>query len=253
MALLSNLLRSKNLDLPYGTILFVLNCLIVTIPLLFFPVHSLFAPNPAKNQFLQFLICQFGHGGPNLPTWYHLVPNLLGIIIIGFLVERSMGTTRYILLLASAYLAVIAYCILVNKYGLGSSGLLFSYWPFMIAILYQEWKERKRQAFKDLKFLFLLFLNIFAPISSIVTWTPLWSFTNIVHFIGILTGGLLLFIWRNPYFSNLDTISQGDKEEIIFDEFTSSHFYKKIAIIAFSTLLLCNIVIVGGIMLLYVL
>ncbi len=248
MALLSQLLIKKELGIPYGTILFLLNCLIVSIPLIFLPLHSLFAPNPSKGKILQFLICQFAHGTLYYPTWFHLALNLIGIVFLGLLVERSIGTHRLVLLIGTSWLSVTLYCLIVNIFGLGSSGIMFSYWPFVGCILYWDWTQRHSRVFRDPLYLVTLTLVIFGLIISILYWGP-FHFTNMAHYTGILTGTILLFIWRKPFFSNLDEFVNSENEDIKVGLSARDLLFKKIAIFAFSIWLVCNTLIVSGLLL----
>ncbi|MHA1989342.1 MAG: rhomboid family intramembrane serine protease [Candidatus Hodarchaeales archaeon] len=222
--IVKRLFTERELPIPFGTVIFAISCIIVTLPLLFFPLHKEFTPNPSRNQFFQFIINLFGHGSENFDTLFHLLPNLVGIILLGTILERSIGTIRFGILLVSSWFTVTLFQLFVNIYGLGSSGIFYSWFPFILVILYYDYKQDS-SVVKNPFFLLILVASLYSVFITPFYWAQfggLFYFTNSVHYVAMITGVIILYFWKKQFFQNLDKIngyfSSNHDREFIIDE-----------------------------------
>ena len=256
MVYLKPLLLRKDLPIPWGSILFGLNCLIITFPLLldFNQMKTYLLPNPDHLdllEFVKYISCQFGHGGQNLPSWQHLITNLMNLAIIGVIIERAIGTARFIIMCFLSSFFVTIFEIAISTVGFGSSGMLYSFWIFLVIILYKEWNMEGRKVLKSPLFLFLTIMSIWAWTITILLYInpqatdlpSIFGFTNTVHLIGTLTGVLGFVVWKKPFIRNLQLI-----QNLKFDEFKPPKVNFKLTIITFigfSIFTVFNLVLAG--------
>ncbi|MHA1946585.1 MAG: rhomboid family intramembrane serine protease [Candidatus Hodarchaeales archaeon] len=256
MSLLKPLLFKKDMLVPWGTILFGLSSLIITFPLLldYNGMKIFLLPNLERFnvlEFVKYFACQFGHGGRNLPSWIHLFTNLLNLVIMGVIVERVIGTSRFIIMCFLSSFFVTIYILTIPTVGFGSSGMLYSFWIFIVIIIYKEWKIDKRKALKDPLFLFTAIMSIWAwTVTIIMNIDPqandifsIFGFTNTVHLIGTTTGVLCLLIWKKPFLSNLGLIENQKEAQLKHQEV--NHNLRVGSIVFFCLFLVFNVILSG--------
>ena len=256
MPLLKSLLLKKDMPVPWGTILFGLSCLIITFPLLldfegmkWFLLANLERFNVIE--FVKIFACQFGHGGENLPSWIHLGGNLLNLIFWGLIVERVIGTSRFIIMVFVSGFFVAIYTLTIPTVGFGSSGMLYSFWVFIAIIIYKEWKIEKKKALKDPLFLFATVMTIWAWTATVImNMNPqnadllsIFGFTNTVHLIGTLTGVLCLLIWKKSFMFNLGLVENQKEDQLKAQQANRS--LRVGTIVFFSLFLVFNIILSG--------
>jgi membrane associated rhomboid family serine protease len=241
---------------PWGTILFGLSCLIITFPLLldYNEMKTFFLPNLEQFniiEFIKYFTCQFGHGGRNLPSWFHLITNLVNLVIMGVIVERVIGTSRFIIMCFLSSFFVAIYALTISTVGFGSSGMLYSFWIFIAIILYKEWKNDKRGALKNPLFLFTAIMSIWAWTITIILFIDpqandlfsFFGFTNTVHLIGTITGVLCLLVWKEPFMFNLGLVQNQKEAQLKHQE--EKHNLRVATIVFFGLFLSFNVVLSG--------
>lgn len=138
----------------------------------------------------------------------HLIYNILLVIPFGILVEKVIGSKRFLLLSISAWLVNMIFtlilCIIITPEGetaaaVGASGLAFSFMPIGMFIVFMLGKKFGFiQLFKQVSFYLLLPMAIITLIialsSSIKGVTGIWSM--IVHLLGISVGIIYSFIYN---------------------------------------------------------
>jgi len=254
MSLLKPLLFKKDMPVPWGTILFGLSCLIITFPLLldYNEMKTYLLPNLEQFNILEFIkyfACQFAHGGRNLPTWFHLIINLVNLVIMGIIVERVIGTSRFIIMCFLSSFFVTIYALTIPAVGFGSSGMLYSFWIFIVIILLKEWKIDKGKALKDPLFLFTAIMS-FSAWTVTIMWNidpqandffSFFGFTNIVHLIGTITGVLCFLIWKEPFMFNLGQVQNQKDTQFEYQEL--NHNLRVATIVFFSLFVGFNVVL----------
>lgn len=257
MSLLRPLLFKKDMLVPWGTILFGLSCLIITFPLLldYNEMKEFLLPNLEQFnvlEFVKYFACQFGHGGRDLPSWFHLITNLVNLVIYGVIVERLLGTSRFIIMCFLSSFFVTIYALTIPAVGFGSSGMLYSFWIFTVILVYKEWKIDKKKALKDPLFLFTAIMSIWAwTVNIMMNIDPqandlfsIFGFTNTVHLIGTITGVLCLLIWKEPFIFNLGLVQNQKEAQLKHQEV---NYNLRIGTLVFFCLfLIFNIVLSGS-------
>lgn len=148
-------------------------------------------PRYSGQAVLMFFTYGFLHGGP-----IHFIVNILALLSLGTLVERRIGTARYIVLyLASLLGGATAYGLLATMLNpmVGASGALFG---LAGSLAYWDLAERlaRRKTIQP-----VVRFGILLVILNVVLW---WSMRGQLaweaHLGGILTGGALAALWRRP-------------------------------------------------------
>jgi membrane associated rhomboid family serine protease len=244
------------MPVPWGSIFFGLSCLIITFPLLldYNETKTFLLPNLEQFSILEFIkyfACQFGHGGRNLSSWVHLITNLVNLVIMGVIVERVIGTSRFIIMCFLSSFFVSIYALTISAVGFGSSGMLYSFWIFIVIILYKEWKIDKRTALKDPLFLVTAIMSIWGWTITILLYIDpqahdifsIFGFTNTVHLIGTLTGVLCLLVWKKPFMFNLGLVQNQQEAQLTHQE--ENHNLRVATIAFFGLFLVFNVVLSG--------
>ena len=257
MSLLKPLLFKKDIFVPWGTILFGLSCLVITFPLLldYNEMKDFLLPNLEQFnviEFIKYFSCQFGHGGRNLPSWVHLLTNLVNLVIMGIIVERLIDTSKFIVMCFLSSFLVTIYALSIPTVGFGSSGMLYSFWIFIAILVYKEWKIDKSKALKDPLFLFTAIMSIWAWTVTVMMYidpqakdiVSFFGFTNTVHLIGTVTGVLCLFIWRETVIVNLGLVQ--DQKEAQLNIQQTNHYLRMGTIVFFCLFLVFNIILSGS-------
>jgi hypothetical protein len=171
---------------------------------------------------------------------------------MGVIVERLIGTSRFIIMCFLSNLFVTLYALSIPAIGFGSSGMLYSFWIFIAIIVLREWKIDKRKALKDPLFLFTAIMLIWAWSVTVLMNIDLqandllsiFGFTNTVHLIGTITGFLCFLIWRGLFMLNLELVQ--NQKDILFEHQGINHNLRAATIVFFTLFVVFTIVLSGN-------
>lgn len=138
----------------------------------------------------------------------HLIYNLLLVVPFGILVEKVVGSKRFILLSISAWLVntiftLILFIVITPKgetsLAAGASGLVFSFMPVGMFIIFMLGKKYGfKKLFKQISFYLLLQMAIITLIialsPSVAGVTGIWSM--IIHLLSILVGIIFSILYK---------------------------------------------------------
>jgi rhomboid protease GluP len=130
--------------------------------------------------------------------WLHLISNMLGLFVIGRIIEFNLGTIPYLIVyLFSGVGAMLSFSLLAiqlnetNQIAMGASGSIMGLIGILCALLLRGWYVEK--TWKSAKrFWTIVFIVIIQSVFDILT--PQVSF--VIHFFGLILGflfGFLLF------------------------------------------------------------
>ena len=205
--MISDLFIRKKLGVPNISLILIACCLIVSVPTYFSPRlyyvfgASMFGTQPAY--FWQnYITSHFEHGSffveaqitQGVPLLVHLISNIAVVGLFGSIVERLLGTTKFLLLSVIAALSSVAASIAINSFGNGVSGIAWSYGPVVFVIIIKLYKHDRKRLLKDLMFYIsiLLFFMMWVFISVMGGWT-----TNYYHLISTLVGIGFVIVNKN--------------------------------------------------------
>jgi len=173
------------------------NIIIFIVQLVYLPFTRLFALVPAlalKGAFWQFITYMFLHG-----DLLHLLINMMGLLIFGAVVERTLGEERFIMLYFLSGIGSALFHIMLTGVSdvslLGASGAVFGVLT-AFAFLYPDIK--------------LIVIPIPYPISAkyvvlgFVLFSLFMGFTNVFgdniayfgHVGGVITGLIVMLYWK---------------------------------------------------------
>lgn len=191
--------------LPLVNIFFIISCLVVLIATkLNNELFYVFGSNNKPKYFWQYFSGIFEHSlvSPmtGRPSEYfifvHFGINLMIIILFGLIIENILGGGK--LLLLNLLGTIITYLnFIINsegKFGMivGASGLVYSYIPIGIYIIYKRCKEEEINFFKQgFSYIYIICLIITIPI---VTMLSTWKGSNSYHFYALILGIIFLII-----------------------------------------------------------
>lgn len=196
--------------IPPVTASLALSCLLVSVPLLIWPNLYAFLgwSGPIQGHYWKILTSSFAHGVPGsavVAPLPHLLGNLAIILTFGLLCERTLGSGRFFILTSATLLThTIWKCMTVG--GNGASGTVWGYLVFAVPLLFWDWRDRKGGVFRDLRFLSLILLFVFALFGVAADLSlrgyGLLNTTNQSHALSILTALPFAVVWLNIMHSN---------------------------------------------------
>ncbi|MGE5550545.1 MAG: rhomboid family intramembrane serine protease [Bacteroidota bacterium] len=216
-------LYSRLKGFPPVVFLLILSCCVITIPLLIQPkLYEVLGCDTSVRQFFwQYLTSSFAHGAPVNPvppTLPHFLGNALMIALLGAVIERVLGSGRF-LLLTLATLATHTIWKTTAGGGNGASGFCWGYTVFIVPILYWEWRQRRKEVLRDPLYLGLAALTAFAlfGVAAVLSamGRSLWNGngTNQAHAYSILTALPFAFFWYKTMRENWRRLGQGEPIE----------------------------------------
>jgi membrane associated rhomboid family serine protease len=195
------LLRAP-LGFPWVTTLFVAGCVITTLPMFFSRHYYLVlgvGHEDADNPHIRWwhaIVTTFVHGGGFPGTTAHLVINCAFFLVLGSLIERTLGAGRFGLLCATCLGVGAALKFALGRYAHGISNVNWSFVMFAPVFIGHAWRTERTRALKDPVFLLVVLLFIIGLLGLVNTW----------HSIAMLVGMPFVLIWRNVLRDNLRRI-----------------------------------------------
>ncbi len=149
-----------------------------------------------------------------LPLLVHLISNIIVVGLFGSIVERLLGTFRFLLLSLIAALTSIAASLAINSFGNGVSGIAWSYGPIVFVIIVKLFNHDRKRLLKDfmLYISILLFFMMWVFISVRSGWT-----TNYYHLIATLVGICFIVINKNVIVKRIKEID-GESPKILVNK-----------------------------------
>ncbi len=121
---------------PYLTYLYGLACLIVTASPLTFPrLENLFLTTPGAADPWHLLTASLSHGFPLVPPLLHLTLQLLLLLVLGPMLERTLGSWRFGCLVVAGIVTNAVVCYLSPVAALGASGVIWIFGPAIYLLL----------------------------------------------------------------------------------------------------------------------
>ena len=219
-----------NKNVPVVSIVIALMCIGITVISVLVPAvgDNFSFTYPVRNPW-QFITYMFEHYTPQeqIPPELgvessrlsigHLIYNLMLVLPFGVLVEKVIGTKKFLILSIAAWLADIAttfiMCAAITPEGeesicKGASGLAFSFVPVGLLILFVMGKKFGfGKLFKQISFYFLMPLAIMTLVialsPSVAGITTIWSM--LLHLIAVVGGIIFAVVFRKTirgYFDN---------------------------------------------------
>ncbi len=191
----------KGYGVPKISLLFILSCLLVTIPSYFNNAfYDVFGGVQEPLYFWQNFTHNLEHGDPfqtGLPTLLHLSINIFVIAVCGILVEKVLGTTYFFVLTIMA-LTVSTAGRFLGIYGNGASTIAWSYAAVAFYSLILLIKGKKKELFRDPVFYIIIFI-LFTIWIVITLFNFLWKWhnSNTLHLAGVVTGFIATVLFRN--------------------------------------------------------
>lgn len=218
--MLSDIYYRKKLGTPYLSTIFIASCLLVTIPTYFASnLYMVFGGTKEKYYIWQYLTLIFEHGSYNVPIFAHLAVNVLGITFFGVISERVLGTRRFAILNISAAVVYYLSVYMMNGlYGNGGSGIIWSYTSLSLYIFYYLYKDRKNRTKKDLLFyIYIAMIFIYWIVITILDYTVYGQISLGIksHFLGIVVGFVIGYLYRGCIKRRVDSIISGKYKESV--------------------------------------
>lgn len=225
--MISDLLYRKKLGIPYISYILIACCLVVSIPTYFFPrLYYVFGASMFGQRSAYFwqnyITSHFEHGSffvetqitQGVPLLLHLISNILVVGLFGSIVERLLGTLKFVLLSLIAVLSNIAASFAINSFGNGVSGIAWSYGPIVFVIIVKFFNHDRERLLKDfmLYISMLLFFMMWVFISVRSSWT-----TNYYHIIATLVGISFIVINKGAIEKRIKELD-GDHMEILVNK-----------------------------------
>ncbi|GAA0179579.1 hypothetical protein SH2C18_24210 [Clostridium sediminicola] len=198
--MISNIYYKKKLGIPWISMILVLTCFTVWIATsVDNNLYYVFVTASKPKYFWQYFSGTFQH--TLYPRWFfyvHFLSNMSVILLFGTIIERIIGSKKYLLLsFVSGSLVLITYYIIfgdkLNSTLVGISGVVWSYGPVVFYILIQIYKQNKQQVIHD-KLFYLMIVELFfiwifiTALSSI--YTVIW------HLVATIVGIVFTIILK---------------------------------------------------------
>lgn len=147
---LADLYHRKKLGIPWMSFFLLINCILVTVAIALYPGLQYIFGADAPNQYPWIIITTlFVHGWPEFPWYLHLGGNLVALLSVTVLVERTLGVVRLMLVAMFAGMFFLAPIMLFNRGGIGASWLIWPFGPIALVIMFYEWKHWGKEVVKD--------------------------------------------------------------------------------------------------------
>jgi membrane associated rhomboid family serine protease len=189
------------------TNIFLLLCLGVSVPSAFFPqVFDLFSGELPHEYWFQHFTLAFQHGARGMPLAIlgHLAVNIFLLLTCSRLVERLLGSGRFLLLSLVAWggyaLAQQVCCIWIN----GASGIIWAYSPFLLLPI--RWSRSNPQWKRTAGTCLALLLLMWGAVTLALGLVPFLSdpgqslmrtffFGNLFHLTATAIGFVFFALW----------------------------------------------------------
>lgn len=209
------LYKNPKYGFPLVSFILLITCAIVTLPTAFQnDLYHIFALQSKPFFFWQTFSGVFEHSiFPNWFIWPHFLGNISVIFIFGVIIERLIGSNKMLLLtlFGAASNILFFYICYWGQYtsGSGVSGIVYTYAPIAIFILWQYIKKAKYNYEKD----FLLYFLVleFAFIWGFITAMSSWDGTNIYHFVATIVGIIFLIVFKKQIAKEIDFMISMDE------------------------------------------
>lgn len=209
--MLSRIQDSSRFGFPWGTTLFFIGCLIVSLPSGFNEAvpHWLGGLYPEQHSWLLFTAA-FAHGFGDVPALVHLTLMTIIIWLVGPLAERLVGTFVFTVAMVTAMGLYHLLLVSSGVEGNGSSGVIWLCGPIIFFALRRSKQRGGKMAKRDLVYersrgiLFLMYIVV-PLIMMILPYTSGWSgnpaaaffLGNIYHAAATAVGLLAAVVRRN--------------------------------------------------------
>ena len=215
--MLFDLYYKKKLGIPWISILLILTCFIVWIAsLIDNNLWSVFATHSHPIYSWQYFSGLFQH---NLfPRWFytiHFISNISVITLFGVMIERIIGTKKYLLLniLSGSIGLVFFYISHINQESNstfnGISVIVWSYAPLVCLILIQLYKLNKKiikEKMFSLMVFELFFMWVFVTVMDLLGSNT----SNKYHLVATIVGIVFLIVYKNAIKLRISKISMSD-------------------------------------------
>jgi hypothetical protein len=224
-----SIIFGKGLPKPYVSFFLSLSCLVISIPITFNTgFYNTFALWSGTSRIWQYLTFQFCHGEPGNPNiWPFLLTNILFILIFGIVIERLIGSGKFLILCFSTYSVFLIRTVFQsNSVSNGASSICWGYMTFIIPIIIWIISKNRMRSFLDSSQLLAALLALFGlfglSIILYISEKTIFNSTNMIHLTSILTAIPFFLIWRKEIFQNINKIYSNEiihnKNEInLFD------------------------------------
>jgi len=206
-----DLLYRARLGIPWVTLLLVITCFMITLPLYVDPrrfyltLGVSFCEEDGIVHWWHYLVAHFVHGtGCPFPAFppigLHIGINVALFVFQGMLAERVLGAGRIALLTFTALAVqnVIEY-FLIGGRGHGASGMTWSYLLFSLQWLHWAFRRERWRMMKDWVTAVLVPLSLLAIVGLVKHW-HLWNLLVSVPF---------FLVWRKTFAANLEALAAG--------------------------------------------
>lgn len=207
-----DLLYGEKLGVPWVTLLLVVTCFMVTLPLYFDPrrfyltLGVSYCEEDGLVHWWHYIVSHFVHGtGCPFPAFppigFHIGINVVLFVFQGMLVERVLGSGRTALVtFTSLAVQIVLMHILIAGRGHGASGMTWSYLLFSWQWLAWTWKRVRWQMLKDWVTCVLALLSVLAVVGLIKHW-HLWN---------LLVSLPFFLVWRKTFAANVESVARGE-------------------------------------------
>lgn len=208
---------------PVITILFVMSCLITTIPQFFLSdIYNIITGSAYLQNFIYFTLPNFSHTPDTLIP--HLIGNLIVFLFLGSVVEILIGSSRFALIsTVTLFTTVLFHYFRAANATHGASGICWGYHIFVFFILILYWEKKRLSVFKDIFIYIFIFIFIFdfLVIPALEVFVMKLKFAeNFGQYIHLASNIVLipfLFLWRKEIEFSFNAILT--KKEIVIKKF----------------------------------
>lgn len=204
------LYKNSNYGFPLISFILLFTCTIVTIPTAFQnELYNIFAMQSRPFFFWQVFSGIFEHSiFPPWFIWPHFLGNMSVVILFGVLIERLLGSNKMLLLTSLGAISnILFFQLRFNGQfisGSGASGIVYTYAPVALYILWKFIKGAKYNYIKDFLLYVLAFEFVF--IWGFITAMSSWSGTTIYHIIATIVGVQFLLVYKSNINHEIDLV-----------------------------------------------
>jgi membrane associated rhomboid family serine protease len=198
------LLRAP-LGFPWATASFVAGCVITTLPMLVSTRYHLIlgvgnevADNPHV-RWWHAIVTPFVHGGGFPGTAAHLAINVSLFVVLGSLLERTLGTGRFFALCAACLGAGTSVQLARGQYAHGISGVAWAFVAFAPLVIAHALRSEGSRTLRDPALLLVALLLAVGVLGLVVKW----------HLLAVLVAAPFVLAWRGVLRRNLESVDRG--------------------------------------------
>ena len=202
---LSNALFRARLGFPWCTAIFVAGSVLTSLPMFFSSHYYLIlgagneqADNP-RIHWWHTVVTTFVHGGGFPGLTAHLAINCAFFLVLGSLLERTLGTARYGALCGACLVVSFALKVALSRYAHGISNVAWSFVALAPVLIGHAWRKHRGRALRDPVFVAVVVLFVLGLIGLVNTW----------HAVAMLVGMPFVFAWRAVLRDNLHRVDTG--------------------------------------------